>query len=90
MHSLSCFGLRLCNAVIDLGVFETVFWQAIQSVRIMKRKLSEFRYGQSFVSFNDKPEEMIINDIAPYRDEIIGKMYAKPYETPLEESDSIN
>ena len=86
---MNCFGLRLCNAVIDMGVFETVFWQAIQSVRIMKRKLSKFRYGQSFVSFNDKPEEINSNAIVPHRNEIIGKMYAKPYETPLVEFDSI-
>jgi hypothetical protein len=46
-RSLHCYGMRSCNAVIDVGSLEIMVWQAAQAVRIRKRNLSKFRYSSS-------------------------------------------
>ena len=43
-RSLDCYGLRMCNAQVDVAALEILIWQAAQSVRIKKRELDRWRY----------------------------------------------
>jgi hypothetical protein len=42
-RDLLCYGIRSCNAVIDVGALEILLWQAAQAVRIRKRRLAKIR-----------------------------------------------
>ena len=44
-RSLDCYGIRMCNAKIDVAALEILIWQAAQSVRIKKRALDRWRYS---------------------------------------------
>jgi hypothetical protein len=43
---LACFGLRQCSVSVDVDAFEIIMWQAVQAVRILKRRLHEARSGE--------------------------------------------
>jgi hypothetical protein len=43
-RSLACLAIRTCDAVVDEGGFESLFWLATQAVRFTKRDLLHWRY----------------------------------------------
>jgi len=44
-RSLECLSIRTCDALIDVDALEVSFWLATQAVRITKRDLLQWRYG---------------------------------------------
>ena len=50
---LICYGMRLCDFTVDIGVLEIAVWQASQSIRIFKRKIHSWRKAASKGKGND-------------------------------------
>ena len=73
-RDLSCYGIRQCNAFVDLGSFEVQFWLASQAVRIKKRLLAhDWR----------SPIDVDVEWHSSKNREISRQWYLKPYVTPL-------
>ena len=63
-RELNCYGIRGCDAVIDVAALEVIFWQAAQAVRIMKRGLAALRRNRNTTNAVDSIEG---GDIRIYR-----------------------
>ncbi len=37
--NLKCYGIRQCNALVDVGALEVAVWQASQHIRVLKRSM---------------------------------------------------
>lgn len=44
-RSLECYGIRFCDAYIDVHGLEVLIWQASHSIRFMKRRVYQQRLG---------------------------------------------
>ena len=56
-RSLNCYGIRQCGCIVDIHTLEISIWQASQSVRIMKRKLNDYRVHSKQPYRNERSNE---------------------------------
>lgn len=81
-RSLSCYGIRQCNAVIDSQALEVLVWQASQHVRILKRRMYSLNSLQrcEIYDSNDRNDR---NHNHSESSLWLNCVYRKAYETSL-------
>jgi hypothetical protein len=80
-RSLECYGLRLCDAVIDKDALEVLLWQASQSVRLIKRDLRARRLDSDHCCRSDDGDVDVEEANRAYSEAC---WYRKAYVSPLD------